>query len=392
MSKAHCRFKLRYVHEVWRGCWRSQPPGSANYLGPAAVIASKDGRRLFVANADARQIAIVDAAGGKVLRAVPLPAEPTGMVLSPDGKRVYVTCARPAEHGLPDGGRSGRVIGSIPAGHTAMGPAVSPDGTRLYVCNRFNNSVSVIDLAGRREVARVPVGREPIAAAVTPDGKSVYVASHLPLDRADSSDVAATVTVIDAASLQDDDDPPAQRQFERAGPVRFARRKTRLRRAYSGSLPVAGHASGPRLDEHQRHERHRRPGQEARQHGALDNVDRGAANPWGVATTADGKTILVSHSGTHELSVIDAKGLFDKLARIAATPAAAETPNDLSFPRRLAAADRAPRQRSARPGRGRLEGLCGRVLQRHPGRGRLGVGRLEPRKPDRPGAQAATDG
>ena len=43
---------------------------AATYLGPAAVIASKDGTRLFVANADARQIAIVDAASGKVLQAV----------------------------------------------------------------------------------------------------------------------------------------------------------------------------------------------------------------------------------------------------------------------------------------------------------------------------------
>ena len=53
----------------------------------------------------------------------------------------------------------------------------------------------------------------------------------------------------------------------------------------------------------------------------LDDVDLGAANPWGVATTADGKTICVSHAGTHEISVIDAVGLLDKLAKIAASSA-----------------------------------------------------------------------
>ena len=34
----------------------------------------------------------------------------------------------------------------------------------------------------------------------------------------------------------------------------------------------------------------------------LDDTELGAANPWGVACTADGKYICVAHSGTHELS------------------------------------------------------------------------------------------
>jgi len=51
----------------------------------------------------------------------------------------------------------------------------------------------------------------------------------------------------------------------------------------------------------------------------LDDIDLGAANPWGVATTADGKRIIVSHRGTHELSVIDAEGLIEKLKTIPKT-------------------------------------------------------------------------
>jgi len=37
----------------------------------------------------------------------------------------------------------------------------------------------------------------------------------------------------------------------------------------------------------------------------LDNVNSGAANPHGVVMSQDGKTLLVGHRGTHELSVID---------------------------------------------------------------------------------------
>jgi mono/diheme cytochrome c family protein len=82
----------------------------------------------------------------------------------------------------------------------------------------------------------------------------------------------------------------------------------------------------------------------------LDDVDLGAANPWGVTTSGDGKTIFVTHAGTNELSVIDAPGLMEKLAKIEAAAAKnkpgqpapgsyadpvsstpAEVPNDLAF-------------------------------------------------------------
>jgi len=35
----------------------------------------------------------------------------------------------------------------------------------------------------------------------------------------------------------------------------------------------------------------------------LDDVDNGAANPWAVGCSRDGKYICVTHTGTHELSI-----------------------------------------------------------------------------------------
>jgi len=76
----------------------------------------------------------------------------------------------------------------------------------------------------------------------------------------------------------------------------------------------------------------------------LDNIDRGAANPWAVAWTADGRSICVTHAGTHELSVIDASALLAKLASLpteldrgtnstyaASSRTVADVPNDLAF-------------------------------------------------------------
>jgi mono/diheme cytochrome c family protein len=76
----------------------------------------------------------------------------------------------------------------------------------------------------------------------------------------------------------------------------------------------------------------------------LDDVDRGAANPWAAAWSADGRLLCVTHAGTRELSIIDFPALVKKLARVPLSPpppsaqdrsltshSAADVPNDLSF-------------------------------------------------------------
>ncbi|MCX6927390.1 MAG: c-type cytochrome, partial [Verrucomicrobia bacterium] len=76
----------------------------------------------------------------------------------------------------------------------------------------------------------------------------------------------------------------------------------------------------------------------------LDNIDRGAANPWAVAWTADSATLLITHAGTHEVSVIDFNATLAKLAKVpavadnskpadyaSASRTQADVPNDLAF-------------------------------------------------------------
>jgi len=86
----------------------------------------------------------------------------------------------------------------------------------------------------------------------------------------------------------------------------------------------------------------------------LDDVDLGAANPWGVACSADGKWIAAGHAGTHEVSIIDRAALHEKLTKVAAgekvsevSRTAEDVPNDLSFlvglRRRLQLAGNGPR-------------------------------------------------
>ena len=180
-------------------------PRAAAYLGPSATVVSGDGRVLFASLSDARQLAIVNLPDASVIRRVRTPAEPTGLALSRDGRRVYVACAAAASSVLEMDAASGEIIASFPAGHTATAPTLSPDGKRLYVCNRFDHDVSVIDLERRKELARVPAVREPVAAAVSPDGRELWVANFLPAGPANHYGVlaaAAVVTVVDTRTFQ----------------------------------------------------------------------------------------------------------------------------------------------------------------------------------------------
>ncbi len=283
------------------------------YVGPMDVVASPDGKSLFVLAADAGQILVVDVAGGKVAKTIACPAAPTGLALSADGAKLYVTCGGVKGTACVIDAASGQVAATIPVGHTPFGPALVPGGKRLLVCNRFNNDVSVIDLEANKETARVKAIREPHKIAVTPNGSLAFVSNLLPVDPSDSYNVAAEVTVIDLGSLATSKirlpngsssvqevcvSPDGAYAYVAHILSRYQMPTTQLERGWmnTNALSVIDVAEKKLLNT-----------------VLLDDIDLGAAIPWAVATTADGKRIIVSHAATHELSVIDADGLVAKL-------------------------------------------------------------------------------
>jgi YVTN family beta-propeller protein len=317
----------------------------SDYLSPTALAATADGGTMFIACATANHVAVFDVASGKVAKTIEMPESPLGLALSADGKQLVVTCAAPASSVCIVDTASGKITATIPTGHTAMAPVLSPDGKTLYVCNRFNNCIAVIDLAQRKEINRVAVPREPVAAAVTPDGKLLLVANHIHTGRADADVVAAVVSVIDTASgkvIKDIALPNGSGLLRdvRVSPdgkyacvthvlARFHLPTTQLERGWmnTNALSLIDLTKCALFNT-----------------VLLDNVDSGAANPWAAAWSADGKQICVTHAGTHEVSIIDAPALLEKLAKMpatldpnakidynAASRVAADVPNDLSF-------------------------------------------------------------
>ena len=73
-------------------------------------------------------VAVVDTGTNRVLRSIPIPAGPHGLVVTPDGRKVYVSSDGASTVSVIDTATD-RVVGSIEVGPTPHGLAISPDGS-----------------------------------------------------------------------------------------------------------------------------------------------------------------------------------------------------------------------------------------------------------------------
>ncbi len=336
---------------------------NGGYLSPRDLVVGLDGKRLYVAEHTGRRVSVVDLGCGKVVSEIPLPDEPGGMAISPDGGRLYVTgeSLQGRVHFIDL--KSAKVTGSISVGHTPCAIAVSPDGKTLYVCNRFDNDVSVVDIASGRETKRIGSVREPVAIAITPDGRYVVVGNQLPAGPTNGAYAAAAMTLIDTAAgkvanigLHDGAtgvrgvcvSPDGRFAYATHVLGRYHLPTTMVERGWmcSNALAVVDIRAGKLVNT-----------------VLLDSVDLGAANPWSVACTADGKLLCVTHAGSHEVNVIDRLAMHAKLDKAAAgeqvtavSSSSVDVPNDLSFLAGL-------RRRTGLPGKGpRGLAIVGRTL------------------------------
>jgi len=307
-----------FLSGAWPGSGKD--PAGAEYLSPCCLTAGVDGQRLYIAEFTANRVAVMDTAREEVINAYELPQPPSGMACSSDGSRLFVTGASPDGKVHVIDLEKGEVIGSMHAGHTPCAPVVSMDGKTLYVCNRFDNDISVIDIESGNECARIAVVREPVAAALTSDGGLLYVANHLPGGPADGYYTAAVVSIVDTAEMKVANTIELPNGstgvrgvcFSMDGKyvyvthvlARYQLPTTQLERGWmnTNALSVIDVKKQALLNT-----------------VLLDDVDLGAANPWGVVCTGAGTGgyVCVALAGTHELCVIEQAALHDRLDRAA---------------------------------------------------------------------------
>ena len=279
-----------------------------NPLYTTGLVLDAQGK-LVMSEKGSRRVAVYSADGQKLEKSFAMSEIPTGVAA--DGNRVYVTTfeTKGLLHVLD--WPAGKEIAVVETGSGACSPIVNKEAGRLYVCNQFQNTVSEVDMSTNKVLRTAPVLREPKSAVVSKDGKYLYVTNFLPAQRADLDYVAASVSVIDLES------------FTKVKDIKLANGSNALRGICitpDGKYVYVSHNLG----------RYTVPTSQLQQGWMntsafsvidtekqeflgvviVDEPERGAAGIWSIA--CNDESIFISHSGTHEISVIRHKEMLDK--------------------------------------------------------------------------------
>ncbi len=314
----------------------------SKYLSPTAITKSSDGKMLYIANRTAGSVFYVETATCKGVKKIQLDKELTGIGISPDDKTLYVTAESHAGEVYVIDAASGALKTTLKAGHTPMSPKVTPDGSTLFVCNRFSDTVSVFDTAAGKKIKDIEVPpQEPFSCQISHDGRKMIIANHLN-GQAVKDYTATAITILYVEDLkvhkhfvlsngstgthQIAITPDSKWGYITYTLGRYQLPTTQLERGWMNTNAMAV----IKLDEDGK-ERHYNT-------VLLDDVDLGAANPWAVRVSADNKKVVVTHAGTHEITVIDRVKMHERLAKVekgekvsSVSDDPDDVPNDLSF-------------------------------------------------------------
>jgi DNA-binding beta-propeller fold protein YncE/cytochrome c peroxidase len=286
------------------------------YRSPLTIVKSPCSKYLYVAEITGKKIDKINVEMGKIMRKYRLPFTPRGLVFANSSEKLYIT------GGVANGKlvcldtKTGKIIKEIAVGHTPMSPQITTDEKMAFVCNRFNNNISAIDLKTGKEIKRIQVTREPIASVLSKDNKYLFVANHLPTGAANVTHMTSHIDIIDTEKLEviksialpngaidlraitiSND---GEYVYVPSILARFLVPTSQIERGW-----INTHAFNIiRVKD-----------LKLIYTVLLDEINRGAANPWGIICSEDDKYLMIVHSGTNEMSLINRKQLHEKLKK-----------------------------------------------------------------------------
>ena len=131
---------------------------------------SRDGRTAFATSEIGRALTVIDVTRHSAAATIAITdsgAKPVGIALSPDARIAYVATGRGNTVAVVDLATR-RQVASIPVGQRPWGIAITPDGKTLYTANGLSGDVSVIDTGTRRVVATIKAGAGAWGVAIQP--------------------------------------------------------------------------------------------------------------------------------------------------------------------------------------------------------------------------------
>ncbi len=189
--------------------------------------------------------------------------------------------------------------------------ALAVDQKSLYLAAQFQGTVSEFNIDSKSITRSVKVLREPTTITASLDGKYLFVTNFIPAQRADLDYVSSDVSVIDLKTFSRTKDIKLENgsnalhgaALSTDGRYLFVSHNLgRYTVPTSQLLQGWMNTSALSVVDVER--------QEFMGSIIVDDVERGAAGTWGIVCDED--KLYVSHSGVHEISVIDYKPMIEK--------------------------------------------------------------------------------
>lgn len=286
----------------------------SKYSSPFDVAYSSDGQTLAISDRTGRATVLLNTKSNELLLKVALKGEATGIAWGANSSRFFVA-ERDNNSVAEIDAAKGKVLRRFATGYSPAGLLLLESRDILLVCNSAEFTLSVIDLKSGKEAGRVAALRNPYFAAASRDQSVAVVGNLLPEGAATDANHASALTVLDVQEMKVHTHVrlPAGSSAVRGVAIspdskwaycvhtlgRTNLPTTQLDRGWVNTNALSV------ID------------LESKQHYAtvlLDRIFEGAADPWGLALSQDGKTAWLSLAGIHQVARLDLTRLHKLMA------------------------------------------------------------------------------
>jgi len=239
--------------------------------GPHGIVITPDGRKVYVSSDGASTVSVIDTQTDKVVRSIEVGTNPHGLAITPDGRQVLVGAFGTNQVLLIDT-RTDQIVQRLPV-PMPHNSALSPDGHMAYVGSQQQGATAVVilDLVQGTQVGTIPLEKTPRGLTLSPDAKQLYV----------------TVAGVDAVQVVD----LAGQRVVGQIPVGASPHIVLMLPNGSAGLVVS---QGPGTLEFFDPARH-----------TVSRTVRVGTNPHWLAVSSDGRAAYVSNEGSQDVSVVD---------------------------------------------------------------------------------------
>ena len=282
---------------------------SEAYASPLEVLLSPDGARLYVLCQQSEEVRVLDAVSYAVIKNIAVGRVPRGISFSTDGARLFVTNSWDDTLSVIDT-KTLAVVATWPVSAEPSSVMEDRQGKRLFVANRISNDVAVLDAQTGAEEKRLLAGRGSSYLTLSPDGARLYATHVYPNTLPHTTGVEnrmppeSEITVIDVARAVVVDRIPLH--------------------GIAGVFHVAFSADGRLGVAAEYHPKNLIPLAHVEHGGAftyslelfgadvgkpveipLDELERYASQPFGVAIAPDKSRIYITCGGSEIVTVVD---------------------------------------------------------------------------------------